>query len=146
MADVISSYLDPNGNYFTASSYSYSAEDRRSGFWSGGDGALELELYRSKGGATQIYLQIATSRQYAIRCGQITKRECQSTRFMDGNRYTLTDPASLARGLEAQHRPAGTYVITIVARNTSKAGRELPVDRADLVSLIGDKRLRLPPR
>ena len=37
-------------------------------------------------------------------------------------------------------------MITIVARNTSKAGRELPVTRADLVTLIADKRLRLPPR
>ena len=146
MADVISSYLDPTGDYFTGSSYSYTGDDAGAGFWQGGEGALGLELYRARGGATEIYLQIATSRRYALQCGQITNRECQSMRFMDGNRFTLTDPADVARGLEVQHRPEGTYVITIVARNTSTVGRELPVTRADLVNLVGDKRLRLPPR
>lgn len=146
MADVMSSYLDPKGVYFTASSYSYVSDAEGSGFWNGGEGALGLELYRASGGATVVSLQIATSRQSALPCGQITKRECHGIRFMDGNRFTLTDPADVARGLEAQHRPAGTFVITIVARNTSKAGRELPVTRADLVNLVGDERLRLPPR
>ena len=146
MADVISSYLDPGGDYFTGYSYSYNEDYQGAGFWSGGGGALELAMYRTTGGATEIYLQIATSRQYAIRCGQITKRECHTLRFMDGNHFTMTDPGTMTQGLEVRHRPNETDVITIVARNTSKAGRELPVTRADLVTLIADKRLRLPPR
>ena len=142
MADLISSYLDPKGNYFTGYSYSYT--EPGSAFWSGGGGALDLAMYHTTGGATEVYLQIATSRPYAIRCGQLTKRECRTLRFMDGNTFTMTDPGTMTQGLEVRHRP-DTAVITLVARNTSKTGRELPVTRADLVSLIADKRLRLPP-
>lgn len=145
MARVISSHLDPDGDYFTGYSYSYTEGYQGSGFWDGGGGALGLDLYRMTGGATEVYLQIATSRSYAIRCGEMTKRPCQSVRFMDGNRFTLTDPSTVVQGLEAQHRPEGTFVITIVARNTSRASRELPVTRADLIELIADPRLRLPP-
>lgn len=145
MAEVISSHLDPQGSYFTGYSYSYTEDYQGSRFWNGG-GALALDLYRMREGATEVYLQIATSRQYAIRCGQLTGRTCQTQRFMDGNRFNLTDPFDVAHGLEVQHRPEGTYVITVVARNTSRASRELPVTRADLVDLVADPRLRLPPR
>ena len=132
-------------SYFTGYSYSYT-EKQDSGFWDGGGGAVDLDLYRMRDGATEVYLQIATSREHAIRCGQLTGRSCETQRFMDGNRYTLTDPFDVAHGLEAQHRPMGTYVLTVVARNTSKAKRELPVTRGDLISLLSDPRLRLPPR
>lgn len=146
MADVVSEYLDPEGSYFTGSSYSFTGADQGAGFWTGGGGAVDLELYRTRDGATEVYLQIATSRADAIRCGRLTGRPCRTQRFMDGNRYNLTDPFDMAHGLEAQHRPEGTYVLTVVARNTSKAGRELPITRADLISLLSDRRLRLPPR
>jgi DNA-directed RNA polymerase specialized sigma24 family protein len=146
MADVVSEHLDPDGTYFTGFSYSYTEEYLGSGFWDGGGGALALDLYRMREGATEVYLQIATSRDYAIPCGKLTKRQCQGQRFMDGNRFLLTDPFDVAHGLEAQHRPEGSYVITVVARNTSKARQQLPVTRADLVDLIVDPRLRLPAR
>jgi DNA-directed RNA polymerase specialized sigma24 family protein len=145
MAGVISSYLDPKGEYFTASGYSYTNDYRGAGFWNGGGGALSVDLYRAPGGATEVKLQIATSREYALPCGRTTKRECRTLRFMDGNRFTMTDPGTMTQGLEVRHRP-DTDVITIVARNTSASGRELPVTRADLVTLIADKRLRLPAR
>ncbi|HEY5847510.1 MAG TPA: hypothetical protein VIT42_12050 [Microlunatus sp.] len=145
MARVISAHLDPDGDYFTGFSYSYTEGYQGSDFWDGGGGALGLDLYRMTGGATEVYLQIATTRSYAIRCGELTKRPCHTTRFMDGNRFTLTDPSTVAQGLEAQHRPEGTFVITVVARNTSRASRELPVTRADMVDLVADPRLRLPP-
>ena len=146
MADVISEYLDPKGEYFTGYSYSYTEDYLGSGFFDGAGGALALDLYRMREGATEVRLQIATGRQYAMRCGQLTGRSCQSVRFMDGNRFLLTDPYDVAHGLEAQHRPEGSYVITLVARNTSKAKTELPVTRADLITVISDPRLRLPPR
>jgi DNA-directed RNA polymerase specialized sigma24 family protein len=145
MAEVISSYLDPKGEYFTASGYSYTNDYRGAGFWNGGGGALSVDLYRARGGATEVKLQIATSREYALPCGQTTKRECRTLRFMDGNRFTMTDPGTMTQGIEVRHRP-DTDVITIVARNASASGRELPVTRADLVTLIADERLRLPPR
>jgi DNA-directed RNA polymerase specialized sigma24 family protein len=139
---LISLYLDPNGTYFTGHSHFYSAA-----YWDGAGGAFGLNLYRARGGATEVFLEIATSRQDAIRCGQLTGRVCRGERFMDGNRYTLTDDLTTRTpGMEAQHRPAGTYVITIVVRNTSKAGRKLPVTRGDLIRLISDPRLKLPPR
>ncbi len=146
MAGVVSEYLDPAGQYFTGSSYSYTEDAQGRGFWGGGEGAMVLELFRMRDGATEVYLQIATSRAYAIRCGQLTGRACETLRLMDGNRYTVTDPFDVAHGLEVQQRPMSAYVITIVARNTSKAKRELPVTRADLISLIADPRLQLPPR
>ena len=146
MADVISEYLDPRGEYFTGYSYSYTEDYLGSGFFDGAGGALALDLYRMREGATEVRLQIATSREYAMRCGQLTGRTCSAVRFMDGNRFLLTDPFDVAHGLEAQRRPEGTYVITLVARNTSKAKTELPVTRADLITVISDPRLRLPPR
>lgn len=146
MAGVISSYLDPTGTYFTGSSYSYVVDGMGSDLWTGGDGALELRMSRISDGATEVFLQIASSRRSATPCGQTTKQECRTLRFMDGNNFTMTDPSTVAQGLEVRHRPDDTDVILIVARNTSRFGRELPVTRADLVTLIADKRLRLPPR
>ncbi len=143
MARVIASHLDPSGRYFSGYTFSYDERYESSGFWAGGDGALGLEVYRLDGGATEVYLQVASSYATATRCGSTTGGRCEGLRFMDGNRFTLSTSTQLSKGLEVQHRPDGDQVITIAARNTSR-GRVLALTRADLIDLVQDPRLRLP--
>jgi hypothetical protein len=145
MAAVISSHLDPGGRYFTAASYSAADSEASESFWADQGGALALDLFRAPHGATQVSLQIATSREEARRCGDLTGRSCFSMRFMDGNRFILTDTGSAELGVEVQHRPTGTYVITLSAREVG-SGRTLPVTTGDLMALAQDARLQLPPR
>jgi DNA-directed RNA polymerase specialized sigma24 family protein len=139
--EVVADYLDPEGAYFNASSYY--ARDETEGLWSTRHGALGMEVFRVGGGATQVAVQIATDRSYAPRCGQATGNPCSSIRFMDGNRYTLSDGLDAADGLEAQYRPDGRDVVTVVVEDTGR-GPALQITRAQLVRLLQDDRLRLP--
>jgi len=143
MARVAASYLDADGSYFTGYNFSYDPRYETTSFWAGQDGALGLEMFRLRNGATQVYLQVATDYRAAVRCGQTTDQPCASMRFMDGNRFTLSTSTRLARGIEVQHRPDGDQVITVVARNTAR-GTVLDVSRGDLIALVQDPRLRLP--
>ena len=144
-ARIARSYLDPQNRYFSGYGYSYNDEYDSDSYWAGGDGAVGLELFRASSGATKVTLQVATSRQAARRCGTLTGRECFTMRFMDGNRFTLTETTVVAEGIEVQHAPAGTYVISVTARNTSR-GSELDLSVEDLMKLVQDERLTLPPR
>lgn len=144
MARITASHLDPRGRYFTDYRYSYDSRYETPSFWKGGDGALGLEIYRPKQGTTEIYLQIATGYAQAVRCGRTTDQTCASMRFMDGNRYTLSDSTRLSDGIEVQYRPDGDQVITIVARRSAAGGQALDVTRGDLIELVQDPRLRLP--
>ena len=141
--EVVATYLDPEGTYFNASSYY--ARDETDDLWTTKQGALAMEVFKvgDGGGATEVYVQIATSRAYAPRCGEATGNGCASIRFLDGNRFVLSDGLDTNDGLEGQYRPDGTQVITVVARNTA-AGRPLDVSRAQLVRMLQDDRLRLP--
>jgi DNA-directed RNA polymerase specialized sigma24 family protein len=141
MAEIVISHLDPSGRYFNSSSF-YAA-DENAGLWQSRRGALALEVFRSGGGSTEIYLQIATSRAYATRCGTLTGNACTQVTFMDGNTFTLSQSGDVAVGLEGQYRHRGTEVVTVVARNRGP-GRQLDVGSADLVRLLEDDRLRLP--
>jgi len=143
MARVAGSYVDPHRSYFSGYTYAHHLADS-DGWWSGQGGGLGLDLHRLSTGSTEVYLQIATSEQFAVRCGRITHQSCVSMSFMDGNRFTLTERTSVASGIEVQYSPDGRAVITVVARNTSP-GRSLDVQRAELISLVQDTRLRLPP-
>jgi hypothetical protein len=140
--DVVSEYVDPEGAYFNTSSYY--ARDETDGLWTTSQGALGMEMFRS-GGATQVSVQIATDRSYAPRCGEATGNPCSSIRFMDGNRFVLSDGLDTVDGLEGQYRPDGREVITVIAMNTGP-GPTLVIDRAQLVRLLQDERLRLPAR
>jgi DNA-directed RNA polymerase specialized sigma24 family protein len=135
--EVVADYLDPGGAYFNASSYY--ARDETEDLWSTKHGALAMEVFRVGDGATQVYVQIATDRAYAPRCGERTGSPCSSVLFMDGNRFTLSDD-----GLEGQYRPDGREVITVVAENRGR-GATLDISRAQVVRLLQDERLRLPP-
>jgi SAM-dependent MidA family methyltransferase len=66
-------------------------------------------------------------------------------RFMDGNSFLLTETTSVRQGMEVQYAPAGTEVITVIARNTQR-GKVLEIDRGDLIKLVQDARLQLPKR
>ncbi|HEY0240026.1 MAG TPA: hypothetical protein VGC37_15425, partial [Friedmanniella sp.] len=68
---------------------------------------------------------------------------CASIRFMDGNRFTLSNGLDTADGLEGQYRPDGREVVTVVAANVGR-GATLQITRAQLVQLLQDDRLRLP--
>ena len=139
--EVVADYLDPEGAYFNASSYY--ARDETDGLWSTKRGALGMEVFRVGDGATQVTVQIATDRSYAPRCGEATGNACSSIRFMDGNRFVLSDGLDTVDGLEGQYRPDGREVITVIAENVGR-GSTLTIDRAQLVRLLQDERLRLP--
>ncbi len=137
--DVAMDYVDPAGTYFTIVGYDEDADAS----WLGGGvgGALGVHVTSLEGG-TQIYVQIASSREFAVRCGARTDQSCVRQRFMSGNWYTLTETSSAVEGIEAQFTPYDE-VITIVASDSGE-GKALPIDRGQLMEMIEDPRLRLP--
>jgi DNA-directed RNA polymerase specialized sigma24 family protein len=145
MAEVASSYLDPRGEYFSGFGYYYDTRYDMPSFWSGQGGALAFEMFRLEKGATEVYLQVATSRKFAVRCGATTGQKCMFIRFMDGNSYLMTDSTLKGRGIEVQHNPRGDEVITVIARNTQR-GQMLEISSGDLIKLVQDERLHLPKR
>ena len=145
MAAVAASYLDPRGRYFSGFGYSYDNRYDVPGFWNGQGGALAFEMFRLDKGATEIYLQIATSRKYAVGCGFTPRQPCQRMRFLDGNSFLLTETTSVRQGMEVQYSPAGAEVITVIAHN-ARRGQVLEIDRGDLIKLVQDPRLHLPKR
>ncbi len=145
MAEVASSYLDPTGEYFSGFGYYYDNRYDTPGFWSGHGGALAFQMFRLDKGATEVYLQIATSRTVAVRCGATTRQQCSRMKFMDGNFFLLSESTLVRRGIEVQYSPSGQEVITVIARNTQR-GKVLDISRGDLIKLVQDERLRLPKR
>jgi DNA-directed RNA polymerase specialized sigma24 family protein len=145
MAEVAASYVDPGGDYFSGFGIHGDSRSETPGFWSGGGGALAFEMFRLDKGATAVYIQIATSRKSAVRCGATTHQKCLGFRSMDGNSYLLTDSSLADGGIEVQYSPEGDEVITIIARNTQR-GRVLEISSGDLIKLVQDDRLRLPNR
>jgi len=145
MAAVASSYLDPTGEYFTGFGYYYNNRYDMATFWSGQGGALGLQMFRLDRGATEVYLQVATSRKFAIRCGATTGQQCLRFQFMDGNSYLMTDSTLRRQGIEVQYSPSGEEVVTVIARNTQR-GQILEISRGDLIKLVQDERLHLPKR
>jgi hypothetical protein len=75
----------------------------------------------------------------------MTGQQCVSQRFLDGNRYQLTETTYATEGLEVQYSPNGTEVVTVVARDTTR-GVSLTISRGQLIKLVQDSRLRLPHR
>ena len=145
MAEVTSSYLDPTGKYFSGFGYRYDSRYDMPSFWTGEGGALAFEMFRLDKGATEVYVQVATSRKFAVRCGATTGQKCMFIRFMDGNSYLLTDSTLADGGIELQHSPKGDEVITVIARNTQR-GQILEISTGELIKLVQDERLRLPKR
>ena len=145
MAEVASSHLDPSGEYFSGFGYYYNNRYDMASFWSGQGGALGLQIFRLDRGATEVYLQVATSRKFAIRCGATTGQQCLRFRFMDGNSYLMTDSTLRRKGIEVQYSPSGQEVVTVIARNTQR-GQVLEISRGDLIKLVQDERLHLPKR
>lgn len=144
IADVIGSYVDPDRLYRTV----YSASDDRlnpPGFWVADGGALALDLFKLDHGPTKISLQIATSGKYAVSCGKTTRTHCVSQRFLDGNRFTLSESTSIKHGLEVQFSPDGTQVITVIATSEGP-GQRLDIERGQLIQLVQDTRITLPSR
>jgi DNA-directed RNA polymerase specialized sigma24 family protein len=142
MAEVVQSHLDPDGVYFSGFGYRYDGRYDSPDFWAGQEGALAFEMFRLDRGATVVYVQIATSRQAAVRCGATTGHDCQTVRFMDGNEMRLSLSNTVNEGVEVQYRPSG-QVITVIARNTTR-GKTFDLTSAELVELVQDPRLRLP--
>ncbi|HET9562629.1 MAG TPA: hypothetical protein VFP01_11015 [Propionibacteriaceae bacterium] len=145
MTEVARSHLDPTGKYFSGFGYFYDRRYNTPSFWSGGGGALAFQMYRLDKGATEVYVQIASSRKFAVRCGATTHQQCSRMKFMDGNSYLLSESTLVRRGIEVQYSPSGEEVITVIARNTQR-GKVLDIGRGDLIELVQDERLRLPQR
>jgi DNA-directed RNA polymerase specialized sigma24 family protein len=145
MVEVTRSYLDPTGEYFSGFGYSYNSRYDTPGFWTGQGGALAFEMFRLDKGATEVYLQIASSRKFAARCGATTHQQCSQMKFMDGNLLLLSESALVRGGIEVQYSPSGEEVITVIARNTQR-GKGLDISRGDLIQLVQDERLQLPQR
>ena len=142
MANVVQSYVDPKGEYFSGYGYRYDERYNTPGFWTGNGGALALEMFRLDKGATVVYLQIATSSRTAVRCGVTTGHICRDQTFLSGNTYALSQSTTVAEGMEVQCRLIGR-VITVIARNTTK-GQVWDIPRGDLIRLVDDPRLKLP--
>jgi DNA-directed RNA polymerase specialized sigma24 family protein len=145
MAQVATSQLDPQGKYFSGFGYGYDRRYDTPSFWAGQGGALGFEMFRLRKGATEVYLQIATSRKFAVRCGATTHQQCLRFFFMDGNSYLVTDSRLADGGVEVQYSPKGDEVITVVVRNTQR-GKMLDISTGDLIKLVQDERLHLPKR
>jgi DNA-directed RNA polymerase specialized sigma24 family protein len=145
MAEVTSSYLDPSGEYFSGFGYHYDSRYDVPSFWTGQGGALAFEMFRLDKGATEVYVQVATGRKFAVRCGATTDQKCLSFQSMDGNSYLLTDSRVAAGGIEVQYSPKGDEVITVIAHNTQR-GQILDISTGELIKLVQDERLRLPKR
>lgn len=143
MAGLTSHYLDPEHSYFSGDSRARANQEDSNGFWSRRGGVLELDM-APRPGATEVSLQIATPQKYAVPCGSTTHQACSRVQLMDGNSYTFSETTDVAQGIEIQFSASGDEVITVVARNTSP-GRQLDVTLAQLISLVTDPRLRLPP-
>ncbi len=145
MAKVVLDYLDPSLSYFSDVGFRYEESYQQPDLWAGGEGAMGVEIFRRYGGGTEVFVEIATSRDTALRCGETTGHLCDSIRFMDGNRMRVSRSSTVAEGLEVQYRPNGAEVITIIARNRG-GGKTLDLGAADLHELIEDPRLKLPGR
>jgi DNA-directed RNA polymerase specialized sigma24 family protein len=145
MTEVATSHLDPTGMYFSGFGYSYDGRYDTPTLWTAHGGALAFEMFRHDEGATEVWMQVATSREFAVRCGATTRQKCLFFRFMDGNSYLMTDSTLRRRGIEVQYSPNGDEVITVIARNTQR-GQILEVSRGDLIKLVQDERIRLPER
>ena len=145
MAEVASTYVDPSGEYFSGFGYYYNNRYDMPSFWSGQGGALGFEMFRLDKGATEVYLQVATNRKFAVRCGATTGQQCLSFRSMNGNSYLMTDSTLRRQGIEVQYSPSGEEVITVIARNTQR-GQILEISRGDLIKLVQDERIQLPQR
>ena len=143
MAEVTSSYLDPTGEYFSGFGYHYDNRYDMPSFWTGQGGALAFQMFRLDKGATEVYVQVATGRPFAVRCGATTHQKCLRFQFMDGNSYLMTDSTLVDGGIEVQYSPMGDEVITVVARNTQR-GKILKISTGELIKLVQDERLRLP--
>jgi DNA-directed RNA polymerase specialized sigma24 family protein len=143
MVEVTSSYLDPTGEYFSGFGYSYDSRYETPSFWSGQGGALAFEMFRLDKGATDVYVQVATGRRFAVRCGATTHQKCISFQSMDGNSYLITDSTLADGGIEVQYSPKGDEVITVIARNTQR-GQILKIGTGELIKLVQDERIRLP--
>ncbi|HYP43597.1 MAG TPA: hypothetical protein VEQ66_00175 [Propionibacteriaceae bacterium] len=145
MTEIIRSHLDPGQVYFSGYADSTKGLYASEAFWRGQGGALSLDVVPRGSGATEIYLQVATSRSFAVRCGSLTFHTCTRRNFPEGFTYALTRTTTPAEGTEVQLALGTVEVVTLVARNTS-SGPELEVTSADLRGLATDPRLRLPPR
>jgi DNA-directed RNA polymerase specialized sigma24 family protein len=145
MTEVATSHLDPTGMYFSGFGYSYDGRYDTPTRWTAHGGALAFEMFRLDEGATEVWVQVATSREFAVRCGATTRQKCLFFRFMDGNSYLMTDSTLRRRGIEVQYSPYGDEVITVIARNTQR-GQILEISRGDLIKLVQDERIRLPER
>jgi DNA-directed RNA polymerase specialized sigma24 family protein len=145
MVEVARSYVDPTGEYFSGFGYSYNSRYDTPSFWTGQGGALAFEMFRLDKGATEVYLQIASSRKFAVRCGGTTHQQCSQMKFMDGNSFLLSESTVVRNGIEVQYSPSGEEVITVIARNTQR-GKVLDISRGDLIKLVQDERLHLPQR
>jgi hypothetical protein len=145
MAEVVTSNLDPKRRYFSGFGYASDSRYDRASFWAGQGGALAFKMFRLDKGATEVYLHIATSQEFAVRCGATTHQQCLQVQLMDGNSYQLTNSSLADGGIEVQYSPRDDEVITVIARNT-QPGKVLKISTGDLIKLVQDPRLQLPKR
>ena len=64
MARVVLDHLDPSLRYFSDLGFRFEESYEQPDLWTGGEGALALEIFRRYGGGTEVFVQIATSRTH----------------------------------------------------------------------------------
>lgn len=144
VAGIATSYVDPRRAYFTGGSSSVNGRYDLNSWWRGPVGALELDLSLKRAGATRVRLEIAATSDSATPCGQRTRQTCVVTHSKDRTRVRATRTTGMSRGIEVQFSAPDEQVISVVARNVS-GGERLEITKEQLMGLVTDPRLRLPP-
>jgi DNA-directed RNA polymerase specialized sigma24 family protein len=144
VASIATSYVDPRRTYFSGGSSSLNGRYDANSWWRGQVGALELDLAPKRRGATAVHLEIAATSDSATPCGQRTGQPCTAMHSRDKISLSATRAIGMSRGMEVQYVAEDEHVISAIARNTS-GSKELEITEEQLVALVSDPRLRLPP-
>ena len=98
-------------------------------------------MFRVDQGATEVYLQFATSRRSAVRCGETDRGNCHSRRSW--RRFLQPhQSANVTDGMEVQYRPTGPGDHR--DRPEHGEGHSPAIPRGNLIPLLEDPRLKLP--
>jgi DNA-directed RNA polymerase specialized sigma24 family protein len=144
VASIATSYVDPRRTYFSGGSSLLNGRYDANSWWRGQVGALELDLAPKRRGATAVHLEIAATSDSATPCGQRTGQACTAMQSRDKIRLSGTRAIGMSRGMEVQYVAEDEHVISAIARNTS-GSNELEITEEQLIALVSDPRLRLPP-
>ena len=125
---------DPKGKYFSLRLQLPDDPLRHAGLLARRGWRVGFSDVSARQGRDGIYLQIASSRKFSVRCGATTRQSLfrASSSWMATCWCSVNRPAR-RKGIEVQCSPGGTEVITVIAQNAAGSGPQ--IDRDDLIKL-----------